>query len=140
MISIWGILLLRIWNKLTFKTLIFENFWGPHYSNSQNSIISTGTNLSNFVAPIWKLHNPYCHNSREEAAVFRKVHFIAIHPDFDDVTFEYDLALLWFYESVRFAPNIIPICIPENDYDFHGDAAWVTGWGQIYEGKAKYPL
>ena len=79
-------------------------------------------------------------HSREEVGVFRKVHFIAIHPDFDDVTFEYDLALLWFYESVKFAPNIIPICIPENDYDFHGDTAWVTGWGQIYEGKAKYPL
>ena len=79
-------------------------------------------------------------DSREKEAVFRKVHFIVIHPDFDDVTFEYDLALLWFYESVKFAPNIIPICIPENDYDFHGDTAWVTGWGQIYEGKAKYPL
>ena len=75
-------------------------------------------------------------DSREEVGVFRKVHFIVIHPDFDDVTFEYDLALLWFYESVKFTPNIIPICIPENDYDFHGDTAWVTGWGQIYEGKA----
>ena len=79
-------------------------------------------------------------DSREEVGVFRKLHFIVTHPDFDDVTFEYDLALLWFYESVKFAPNIIPICISENDYDFHGDTAWVTGWGQIYEGKAKFLL
>ena len=28
------------WKKLIFKTLIFENFWGPHWSNFQNLIIS----------------------------------------------------------------------------------------------------
>ena len=40
----------------------------PHYTNSQNSIISfgygdfLGKNLSNFAPLPWKLHNRYCHN------------------------------------------------------------------------------
>ena len=40
----------------------------PHYTNSQNSIISfdynwfLGKNLSNLVSPDLKLHYPYCHN------------------------------------------------------------------------------
>ncbi len=66
--------------------------------------------------------------------VERKVHLIASHPKFDSATFEYDLALLRFSEPVRFQPNIIPICLPEEDSDFVGDAAVVTGWGRLYEG------
>ena len=43
----------------------------------------------------------------------RKVQIVASHPKFDPKTFEYDLALLRFYEPVKFSPNIIPICVPE---------------------------
>lgn len=63
----------------------------------------------------------------------RKVQIIATHPQFDARTFEYDLALLRFYEPVNYQPNIIPICIPEDDYDFIGDTGFVTGWGRLYE-------
>lgn len=38
-----------------------------------------------------------------------------------------------FYEPVVFQPNIIPICVPENDEDFIGRTAFVTGWGRLYE-------
>ena len=67
--------------------------------------------------------------------VDRKVQIVASHPKFDPKTFEYDLALLRFYEPVEFAPNVIPICIPEADQDLVGETAWVTGWGRLYEGK-----
>ena len=67
--------------------------------------------------------------------VDRKVQIVASHPKFDPKTFEYDLALLRFYEPVEFAPNVIPICIPESDTDLVGETAWVTGWGRLYEGK-----
>ena len=30
-----------------------------------------GKNLSNFVPPIWKLHNPYCHNGPLHSSNFR---------------------------------------------------------------------
>jgi len=66
--------------------------------------------------------------------VDRKVQIVASHPKFDPKTFEYDLALLRFYEPVDFQPNIIPICIPEEEEDLVGETAWVTGWGRLYDG------
>jgi len=63
----------------------------------------------------------------------RKVQIVASHPKFDPKTFEYDLALLRFYEPVTFQPNIIPVCIPEDDANLVGKRAWVTGWGRLYE-------
>ena len=66
--------------------------------------------------------------------VDRKVQIVASHPKFDPKTFEYDLALLRFYEPVEFAPNVIPICVPETDRELVGETAWVTGWGRLYEG------
>lgn len=65
----------------------------------------------------------------------RRVQIVASHPQFDPRTFEYDLALLRFYEPVVFQPNIIPICVPDTDENFIGSTAFVTGWGRLYEGK-----
>lgn len=59
---------------------------------------------------------------------------MASHPQFDPRTFEYDLALLRFYEPVKFQPNIIPVCVPQSDENFVGRTAYVTGWGRLYEG------
>lgn len=65
----------------------------------------------------------------------RRVQIVASHPQFDPRTFEYDLALLRFYEPVVFQPNIIPVCVPETDENFIGRTAFVTGWGRLYEGE-----
>ena len=65
----------------------------------------------------------------------RKVSIVITHQKFDPKTFEYDLALLRFHEPVKFQPNIIPVCIPEEDRDMVGQTAWVTGWGRLYEGQ-----
>ena len=64
----------------------------------------------------------------------RKVQIVASHPKFDPKTFEYDLALLRFYDKVDFQPNVVPICVPETERDLVGETAWVTGWGRLYEG------
>jgi len=63
----------------------------------------------------------------------RRVQIVASHPQFDPRTFEYDLALLRFYEPVVFQPNIIPVCVPDSDENFIGRSAFVTGWGRLYE-------
>lgn len=68
----------------------------------------------------------------------RRVQIVASHPQFDPRTFEYDLALLRFYEPVEFQPNIIPVCVPESDENFIGRTAFVTGWGRLYEGLFQY--
>ena len=66
----------------------------------------------------------------------RRVQIVASHPQFDPRTFEYDLALLRFYEPVKFQPNIVPICVPEDDTNFVDSKAFVTGWGRLQEGKS----
>ncbi|XP_022921222.2 serine proteinase stubble [Onthophagus taurus] len=69
---------------------------------------------------------PYVHQER-------RIQIVASHPQFDPRTFEYDLSLLRFYEPVKFQPNILPVCVPQNDDDFIGTNAYVTGWGRLYE-------
>ncbi|XP_060532984.1 serine proteinase stubble isoform X2 [Cylas formicarius] len=69
---------------------------------------------------------PYLHQER-------RVQIVASHPQFDPSTFEYDLALLRFYEPVHFQPNILPVCVPKSDENFVGRTAHVTGWGRLYE-------
>ena len=65
----------------------------------------------------------------------RRVQIVASHPNFDPRTFEFDLALMRFYEPVLpFQPNVLPICVPDDDEDYVGQTAFVTGWGRLYEG------
>ncbi|XP_046465986.1 serine proteinase stubble isoform X1 [Neodiprion pinetum] len=65
----------------------------------------------------------------------RRVQIVASHPQFDPRTFEYDLALLRFYEPLLpFQPNTVPICLPDDDANYVGLMAHVTGWGRLYEG------
>ncbi|KAJ8687186.1 hypothetical protein QAD02_022980 [Eretmocerus hayati] len=64
----------------------------------------------------------------------RRVQIVASHPQFDARTFEFDLALMRFYEPVLpFQPNILPVCVPDDDEDFVGQHAVVTGWGRLYD-------
>ncbi|GLH00890.1 Putative trypsin-like serine protease [Gryllus bimaculatus] len=63
----------------------------------------------------------------------RRVQIVASHPQFDARTFEFDLALLRFNRPVAFRPNIVPVCVPEDDRSFVGETAHVTGWGRLYE-------
>ena len=72
-----------------------------------------------------------------EGHIDRKVQIIAAHPKFDAKTYEYDLALLRFYEPIEFQPNVIPICVPDDDRDLVGETAWVTGWGRLYSRKSR---
>ena len=52
----------------------------------------------------------------------------------DTTTYDYDVALLRLDEPIRYQANIIPICLPQDDSDFVGETAWVTGWGSTFSG------
>ncbi|XP_028967071.1 serine proteinase stubble [Galendromus occidentalis] len=73
------------------------------------------------------------HDKEPLGHIERRVQIVATHPRFDAHTFEYDLALMRFYEPVTFADNIIPICIAEGNHSYVGETAVVTGWGRLYE-------
>ena len=67
--------------------------------------------------------------------VDRKVQFVISHPKYGSrPNWEYDLALLRFKEPVKFAENLIPICLPDDENeDFAGQIGWTTGWGDLHE-------
>uniref|UniRef100_T1IUY0 Peptidase S1 domain-containing protein n=1 Tax=Strigamia maritima TaxID=126957 RepID=T1IUY0_STRMM len=64
----------------------------------------------------------------------RQVQSVLAHPGFVPSTFENDLALLRFSPPVRYARNIIPVCLPVNDDDHSDEAAIITGWGRMRDG------
>ena len=75
------------------------------------------------------------YNHREPFAIEgRKIKQIKIHPKFDPLSFENDLALLQFVSPVNYQANILPACLPEDDQDMQGRTGWVTGWGRMKEG------
>ena len=58
---------------------------------------------------------------------------VTIHPDFDPVTFDNDLALLKLREPVKLAANIVPVCLaPQRNYV--GTYGTVSGWGVTEDG------
>ena len=61
------------------ETLVFASYWGyplVQFSKFKNFLWVCwflGKNLSNFVPPVWKLYNPYCHNG---ILKYHKMNFI----------------------------------------------------------------
>ncbi|GFU54398.1 serine proteinase stubble [Nephila pilipes] len=66
--------------------------------------------------------------------VERRIYVMVIHPEFDQITYENDLALLRFQEPVKLQANIVPVCLPHDMDDITGRIAVVTGWGRLSEG------
>ncbi|GFY45333.1 serine protease filzig [Trichonephila inaurata madagascariensis] len=66
--------------------------------------------------------------------VERRIYVMVIHPEFDQITYENDLALLRFQEPVQLQANIVPVCLPHDVDDITGRIAVVTGWGRLSEG------
>jgi len=78
------------------------------------------------------------HQRKHEAEPFKhvdkKIEKMVIHRRFDNLTKEFDIALLKFRDGpVEFQPNIIPICLPTSSSSMEGSSGWVTGWGKIFK-------
>ncbi len=70
----------------------------------------------------------------------RRVIRIITHVNYDNVSKEYDIALLLVDEVVPFQPNIIPICLPDTDSDLVGVDGWAAGWGRLSENGSISPI
>uniref|UniRef100_A0A3P9C5N0 ST14 transmembrane serine protease matriptase n=1 Tax=Maylandia zebra TaxID=106582 RepID=A0A3P9C5N0_9CICH len=65
----------------------------------------------------------------------RKLKRIIPHPLYNQMTSDYDIALLELSEPLQFANTIQPICLPDSSHVFPaGMSCWVTGWGALREG------
>ncbi|CAA9993058.1 unnamed protein product [Nesidiocoris tenuis] len=64
----------------------------------------------------------------------RNVKRVIVHRHYDAATFENDIALLELELPIQYDQHIVPICMPEDDEDFTGKMATVTGWGRLKYG------
>lgn len=77
------------------------------------------------------MQNQYKYDGVERRAVKK----IISHPDYNTMTFDYDIALLELSEPLKFSNTIQPICLPSSSHVFPaGMSCWVTGWGALREG------
>uniref|UniRef100_A0A3B3TML2 Suppression of tumorigenicity 14b n=1 Tax=Poecilia latipinna TaxID=48699 RepID=A0A3B3TML2_9TELE len=65
----------------------------------------------------------------------RKVKRIVVHPDYDRVSLDGDIALMELEPDLILNQNIWPVCLPSAAHHFPaGQEAWITGWGATVEG------
>lgn len=77
------------------------------------------------------------HVQRKMAAqvVTRNLKRIIPHPNYNDYTFDNDIALMELESPVAFSDYIQPICLPAAQHSFPpGNTVWITGWGATREG------
>ncbi|XP_043680145.1 serine protease filzig isoform X1 [Vespula pensylvanica] len=64
-------------------------------------------------------------------SITKNVRRVIVNRGYDPATFENDLALLELESPVQFDSHIVPICMPDDNVDFTGRMATVTGWGRL---------
>lgn len=67
-------------------------------------------------------------------SISKNVKRVIVHRQYDPATFENDIALLELESPISYDQHIVPICMPDDDDDFTGRIASVTGWGRLKYG------
>ncbi|CAG6015686.1 unnamed protein product [Menidia menidia] len=93
--------------------------------------------VENRVASNWQAYSGMQDQFKADGTL-SKVKRIITHPNYNDYTFDYDIALLELTEPLEFTNTIQPICLPSSSHVFTaGVYCWVTGWGALREGGQK---
>lgn len=66
----------------------------------------------------------------------RAVSAVIKHRNFDQNTYNHDIALLKLRKPVSFTKNIKPVCLPTETIDPSGKTGIAVGWGRTSEGGA----
>ncbi|RXN03470.1 transmembrane protease serine 9-like protein [Labeo rohita] len=66
--------------------------------------------------------------------VSRNVSQVIVHPEYNNLSHDNDMALLRLSSPVAFSNYIQPVCLAANGSTFNNDTMWVTGWGDIFSG------
>ncbi|XP_061136066.1 ST14 transmembrane serine protease matriptase a [Syngnathus typhle] len=69
------------------------------------------------------------------SVVKRNLKRIIPHPNYNDYTFDNDIALMELDAPVTYSDYIEPVCLPSAQHQFPvGEVVWITGWGATREG------
>ncbi|XP_027030587.1 ST14 transmembrane serine protease matriptase a isoform X2 [Tachysurus fulvidraco] len=83
----------------------------------------------------WEVYLGLYKQNQLNKAEKRYLKRIIAHPNYNEYTFDYDIALMELDTPVNFKETIRPICLPSSSYVFPvGKAVWITGWGATREG------
>lgn len=89
----------------------------------------------NHVESNWQTYSGMQDQYKQEGVQLRKLKTIITHPEYNPMTFDYDVALLELDTPLEFTNTIHPVCLPADSHVFPaGMGCWVTGWGTLREG------
>lgn len=89
----------------------------------------------NHVASNWQTYSGMQDQYKQDTVQRSSVKTIITHPDYNPMTYDYDIALLELSQPLEFTNTIHPICLPARSHLFPaGMSCWVTGWGTLREG------
>ncbi|CAG12052.1 unnamed protein product, partial [Tetraodon nigroviridis] len=95
----------------------------------------------NHIAANWLTYSGMQDQYKQDGILRRPLKRIISHPDYNQMTYDYDIALLELSEPLEFTNTIQPICLPDSSHMFPaGMSCWVTGWGAMREGGQKAQL
>lgn len=74
-------------------------------------------------------------NTHDKSVQMRDLKTIITHPNYNDLTNDYDISLLELSQPLNFSNTVHPICLPATSHVFTaGSSCFVTGWGTLREG------
>ena len=77
--------------------------------------------------------------TREQGELRLKVCEVIRHPEYDQLSLDYDVSILRLCEPVTFSTSVSPVCLPSSSSPEDGVEAVVTGWGTLYAGASSLP-
>ncbi|XP_027868932.1 suppressor of tumorigenicity 14 protein homolog [Xiphophorus couchianus] len=94
------------------------------------------TMSSDYLDPInWRTYSGLREQYDTEDSQRRNLKRIVPHPDYNETTHDYDIALLELTEVLEWSNTVQPICLPSSSHVFpSGLSCSVTGWGALREG------
>lgn len=123
-------------------TLHFKNYGHVCGASilSRNWLLSAAhcfvtSSQDNLIPANWKSYSGMQDQYKHDGVEMRDIRKIIPHPEYNQMTFDYDIALLELKNPLEFSNTIQPICLPSSSHVFPaGMSCWVTGWGAMREG------
>ena len=99
-----------------------------------NRFLLTAAHCFNRVRPadiLLVLGNIRSDGSNSPAQELRRIDAVYIREDFDEETYDNDIAVVSMDRSVQFTTFIRPLCLPEINEDYAGSVGTIVGWGRL---------